>query len=197
MAPLAGDAQRSHLSIQIRPLDPEGLRGFADSATVLLQHRGNVFALEAAAGLPEGAAQPERTRPAIQLDHGKDVVELNDRATHAMDEIMSAAEEHAQLTGLAPMWAVTLLDGTNDGPDHARALADRAARFTERTGVRPRITIVPYNSIGKNDPFKRSTHESAFRDELAQCGFFSHKRYSGGADVQAACGQLVADHSFV
>ncbi len=91
----------------------------------------------------------------------------------------------------------TLLDGTNDGPEHARALAERAASFVKRSGVRPRITIVPYNSIGANDPFKRSLSEDAFRDELAKYGFFSHKRYSGGADVQAACGQLVAEHSFV
>src|SRR5262249_7033384 len=134
----------------------------------------------------------------------------------------------AQLTGHAPMWAVTLLDGVNDSDDDARALANRALAFATATGKRPRLSIIAYNSIGDSpmavrdsavrdsavrdsavrdsavrdsavrdsaaapDPFRRSSRERAFRDILASAGLPSHRRYSGGSDVAAACGQLAA-----
>ena len=97
---------------------------------------------------------------------------------------------HARASGYAPMWAVTLLEGKNDSREHARALGERAKRFERDAGVRPRISIIPYNSIGEGDPFTRSSAHDAFRDELAKTGVFSHARYSGGSDIAAACGQL-------
>ena len=33
---------------------------------------------------------------------------------------------------------------------------------------------------------------AAFRDTLSAAGLTSHRRYSGGADIAAACGQLAA-----
>jgi 23S rRNA (adenine2503-C2)-methyltransferase len=57
--------------------------------------------------------------------------------------------------------------------------------------VRPRISIIPYNPIA-GDPFARSKDEDGFRETLRTEGIFTHKRYSGGADVNAACGQLAA-----
>jgi 23S rRNA (adenine2503-C2)-methyltransferase len=94
------------------------------------------------------------------------------------------------------MWAVTLLAGINDSLDDAHALADLALDFRARTGTSPRVSVIPYNRIDDEgrDPFARSSdeREGAFRDALASRGVFSHKRYSGGADVAAACGQLAA-----
>jgi 23S rRNA (adenine2503-C2)-methyltransferase len=103
------------------------------------------------------------------------------------------------------MWAVTLLAGVNDSDDDARALAERARAFETATGRRPRISVIPYNSIGSDvvdhssaaaprggDPFQRSPREAEFRAAL---GLPSHRRYSGGSDVGAACGQLVAHAS--
>jgi 23S rRNA (adenine2503-C2)-methyltransferase len=96
------------------------------------------------------------------------------------------------------MWAVTLLAGVNDGPDDARSLAELVARFRDATGRSPRLSIIPYNAIGRagqaEDPFTRTSEdrERSFRDALRAAGVFSHKRYSGGSDVAAACGQLAA-----
>jgi 23S rRNA (adenine2503-C2)-methyltransferase len=62
------------------------------------------------------------------------------------------------------------------------------------TGVRPRISVIPYNRIDddERDPFRRTEDERAtrFRDVMREEGVFSHLRYSGGGDVGAACGQL-------
>jgi 23S rRNA (adenine2503-C2)-methyltransferase len=134
-------------------------------------------------GLSLGSALTETRRSLMPISQ-----------SHPLEAVIDAAAEHAALTGLAPMWAVTLLAGVNDSVAHAHALADLVLAFTERTGKRPRLSVIPYNSIGAPDPFGRSSDsaESAFRDAMKERGVFSHKRYSGGGDVDAACGQLAA-----
>jgi 23S rRNA (adenine2503-C2)-methyltransferase len=121
-----------------------------------------------------------------------------DRA-HDLRDVLDAAAEHVALTGLAPMWAVTLLAGVNDTIDDAHALAEQVLAFRKRTGTSPRLSIIPYNAIddgpdGQADPFVRTegATEDTFRDALRARGVFTHKRYSGGGDVAAACGQLAA-----
>ena len=116
-----------------------------------------------------------------------------DRA-HPLDEVLAAAADHARTTGLSPMWAITLLAGVNDDGAQAAALAARARAFADATGVRPRLSIIPYNSIGPGDPFSRASDAAteAFRAVLAEHGLASHRRYSGGADIAAACGQLAS-----
>ncbi|MCC6810537.1 MAG: radical SAM protein [Deltaproteobacteria bacterium] len=110
---------------------------------------------------------------------------------HALDEVLAAAAEHALKTKLAPMWAVTLLEGVNDSHDDARALAARAKDFVAKTGKKPRISVIAYNAIDK-DSFERVSEdkERVFRQALHDKGFPTHRRYSGGSDVGAACGQL-------
>jgi len=135
-------------------------------------------------GLSIGSARREIRRKLMPID-----------AAHSFDDVFEAAVFHAQVTGLSPMWAVTLLGGVNDTADDGHALAERARDFEARTGRRPRISVIPYNRIAdENDPFERSSEaaEASFREALRDGGFASHKRYSGGSDVGAACGQLSA-----
>ena len=89
------------------------------------------------------------------------------------------------------MWAVTPLEGINDTDEDAAALADLVRVFAQRTGVRPRLSVVPYNSIDAegHDPYARGD-VAAFVERLVARGLRPHVRYSGGADVAAACGQL-------
>ena len=110
-------------------------------------------------------------------------------------DVLDAACFHAVTTGLAPMWAVTLLAGENDSVEDAAALAELVLQFRARTSQSPRVSVIPYNAIAaEGDPFARSSDEAEtrFRDALRAQGVHSHKRYSGGADVAAACGQLAA-----
>ena len=132
-------------------------------------------------GISIGSARPDVRRSLMPIDRA-----------HSLDDVLDAAVEHAKLTGLAPMWAVTPLAGVNDSPEDAHALADRARQFAERAGVRPRVSVIPYNPIGEADPFERSSSNALalFREAMASRGLFSHFRYSGGGDVAAACGQL-------
>ncbi|MCA9680378.1 MAG: radical SAM protein [Kofleriaceae bacterium] len=154
------------------------------------------------AGLPQGIRRLAREAPQVRVGWSMgSAVATTRRAlmpvarAHADDEVVDALVEHARVTGHAPMWAVTLLAGVNDGDDDARALAARAAAFRAATGRTPRISVIAYNPIGDGatpDPFARSPREGDFRAILAAAGLGSHRRYSGGGDVAAACGQLAA-----
>jgi 23S rRNA (adenine2503-C2)-methyltransferase len=149
-------------------------------------------------GLPAGIRRLARDLPKVRLAVSiasarpavrRQLMPIDN--THPLEEVIDAVEEHTRATGLAPMWAVTPLAGVNDTDEDAQALAGLARRFEARTGVRPRVSIVPYNSIGSgdDDPFTRGDIQP-FVDSLIRYCLRPHLRYSGGADVAAACGQL-------
>ena len=154
------------------------------------------------AGLPAGirrlAAAAPHVRLAVSIGSALPAVReqlMPIARTHSLAEVIAAGVDHAAATGLSPMWAVTLLRGINDGDEHAHALAALATDFRARTGRTPRVSVISYNSIehAGADPFERSEPDrvAAFRAVLADAGFRSSRRYSGGPDVAAACGQLV------
>jgi len=149
------------------------------------------------AGLPVGIRRLAQAQPKVRLgvsiasalaDHRRRLMPITER--HALADVIAAVADHARATGLAPMWAVTLLDGVNDSDADADALVALARAFIADTGIRPRLSILAYNAIGGDDPFARSPREAAFRARLAAAQLPSHRRYSGGADIAAACGQL-------
>lgn len=154
------------------------------------------------AGLPTGIRRLAREAPSVRL--GVSIASARPavrrslmpiESAHALPEVIAAAVEHAQLTRQAPMFAVTLLRGRNDTPEDIEALAALIHDFKARAGVRPRLTLLAYNTIAADDdPFVRvpPADEAALRDALAARGVFTHRRYSGGGEVDAACGQLAA-----
>jgi 23S rRNA (adenine2503-C2)-methyltransferase len=150
------------------------------------------------AGLPHGIRRLAHDAPNVRLGWsvGSAIAGTRRRLmpvarAHRDDDVVAAMVEHARVTGLAPMWAVTLLDGVNDGDADAVALAARAHAFGAAAGVTPRISVIPYNDTGQPG-LRRSRREAAFRAVLAAARLPSHRRYSGGGDVAAACGQLAA-----
>jgi 23S rRNA (adenine2503-C2)-methyltransferase len=155
------------------------------------------------AGLPAGIRRLSREAPRVRLGWSIGTARAGRRralmpidGAHPLEEVYAAAVEHAKSTGLSPLWAVTLLAGVNDGEDDARALSALVQRFMSDTGRTPRLSVIPYNRIADDasDPFRRTTDdaERRFRDTLHSAGTFTHKRYSGGSDIGAACGQLAA-----
>lgn len=152
-------------------------------------------------GLPQGIRRLAREAPKVRLGWSIGSVRQDKRKSlmpianaHPIDEVIAAIEEHAQLTGLAPLWAYTPLAGVNDSFEDGAALGETARAFWERTGVRPRISLIPYNSIGDDDPFTRTSdsQQSELARGVSSTGYRTHQRYSGGGDVDAACGQLAA-----
>jgi 23S rRNA (adenine2503-C2)-methyltransferase len=155
------------------------------------------------AGLPSGITLLARELPRVRLGWSIGSAAVGQRRSlmpidgaHPLEDVFRAGVEHARVTGLAPLWAVTLLADVNDGDDDARALGLLAKRFQGETGRRPRISVIPYNRIADDtdDPFRRTSDpaEARFRETVHALGTYTHKRYSGGSDVAAACGQLAA-----
>lgn len=130
-------------------------------------------------GVSLGSARVERRRSLMPID-----------SAHPLSEVLAAAGEHAKLTGHAPMLAYTLLAGHNDSDADAICLAALVKDFSRDHGVRPRLSLIPFNAFGET-AFSRSERLDRFRDVLAEQGVFAIVRYSGGGDVGAACGQLV------
>ncbi|MEZ4230032.1 MAG: 23S rRNA (adenine(2503)-C(2))-methyltransferase RlmN [Polyangiaceae bacterium] len=153
-------------------------------------------------GLPTGIRRLAREAPRVRLGWslGSALRETRRRLmpideAHPFPEVLEAVIEHTRVTRRSPMWALTLLADVNDGEADAQALADLIDDFSARAGRRPRLTVIPYNSIDSQaDPFERSSREreDRFREILRERGIGSHRRYSGGGDVGAACGQLAA-----
>jgi 23S rRNA (adenine2503-C2)-methyltransferase len=130
-----------------------------------------------------GSARPEVRRTLIPIE-----------SVHPLSSVLDAVGEHTRATRHAPLFAYTLLAGRNDGPEDAAALARMAKDFADRHGKRPRLSLIPYNAIGPGDPYERTDAavEARFREVLVAEGVIPTRRYSGGADVAAACGQLAA-----
>jgi 23S rRNA (adenine2503-C2)-methyltransferase len=149
-------------------------------------------------GIPSGILRLAKVAPRVRLGMSIGSAIAGDRAsimpidtTHPLDTVLEAAAVHARASGYAPMWAITLLAGRNDSDEHARALAERAKVFEAAAGVRPRISLIPFNAF-EGDGFARSSRQAAFKSELQRLGVPSHERYSGGSDIAAACGQLAS-----
>jgi 23S rRNA (adenine2503-C2)-methyltransferase len=173
----------------------EAIRVMCDPCALAIDARAMTVCTS---GLPAGIRRLAREVPKVRLglsigsarsDVRRSLMPIE--AAHPLDEVIDAVEEHARTTGLAPMWAVTPLAGVNDTDEDARALAERVRLFESRVGIRPRVSVVPYNAIdvAGRDPFQRGD-VAAFVASLAHHGLRAHLRYSGGSDVAAACGQL-------
>jgi len=103
-------------------------------------------------------------------------------------EVMSAAEYFSEKTHRRVTLEYVMLEGVNDSPDHARRLA-------ELIGKRDfYVNLIPYNSTDSG--FRKSSPEtvSMFCKILKDNGVIATKRREFGAGLNAACGQLRADH---
>jgi 23S rRNA (adenine2503-C2)-methyltransferase len=111
-----------------------------------------------------------------------------------LSEVADALIEHALATRQAPMLSYTLIRSVNTSPDDAIALRELALRIGAASGRMPRVSLIPYNSQGPEDVFQRATESEAeaFRLQLVDAGFPVVRRYSGGIDISAGCGQLAA-----
>jgi 23S rRNA (adenine2503-C2)-methyltransferase len=108
-------------------------------------------------------------------------------ARHSLDELHAALMKLNQIQRQPVMIEYLMLAGLNDSPDDARELLAWLA------GLRVHVNLIPYNPI-EGRPDLRSTQRperDAFAAILRAAGLTATIRYSLGADIAAACGQLV------
>jgi 23S rRNA (adenine2503-C2)-methyltransferase len=106
--------------------------------------------------------------------------------SYPIAELLAACKDYLEA---APRDFITfeyvLLDGVNDTPAHARALAKLLA------DVPSKVNLIPFNPF-PDSGFARSKPEAVlrFRDILVEAGFVATVRKTRGDDIDAACGQL-------
>lgn len=102
-----------------------------------------------------------------------------------MERLMQACRDYFDATGRRISFEYALIDGVNDGPEHAAELA----RLLKGTGSH--VNLIPINRVAETG-YRRSKREKvdAFCKLLNDGGINATVRRELGSDINAACGQL-------
>ena len=115
---------------------------------------------------------------------------------HPIEELLAACWHYIdRQNGRSVTFEYVMLEGINDGPDHARQLA-RLLR-----GRPAKLNLIPFN-VFPGTRYRRSAAPVIlrFRDILNENGVIATIRRTRGDDIDAACGQLagqVTDRTLV
>ncbi|MCK9897762.1 23S rRNA (adenine(2503)-C(2))-methyltransferase RlmN [Frankia sp. AgB32] len=114
------------------------------------------------------------------------LVPINNRWPVA--EALAAAWEYAELTGRRISIEYALIDGVNDDPDRAEALAALLA------GRLAHVNLIPLNPTdGSSWQASAPAGQRAFVRRLRERGIATTVRDTRGREIAAACGQLAAE----
>lgn len=105
---------------------------------------------------------------------------------HPIAELLEACWHYIdERNGRSVTFEYVMLDGINDSPAQARALAQLLV------GHPAKVNLIPFNPFPGTD-YRRSPDEviNVFRDELLRRGVLTTVRRTRGDDIDAACGQL-------
>ena len=108
-------------------------------------------------------------------------------AKYSLAQLRSAVVQVNHIQENSVMIEYLMLAGVNDSLEDARELANWL------NGLDAHVNLIPYNPID-SAPNLRTTERperDAFAEVLRRAGFVTTIRYSLGADIAAACGQLV------
>jgi 23S rRNA (adenine2503-C2)-methyltransferase len=108
-------------------------------------------------------------------------------AKYSLEQLRAAVAKVNEIQENSVMIEYLMLAGVNDSLDDARELA------AWLNGLDVHVNLIPYNPI-QTAPQLRTTdrpQRDAFATVLREAGFVTTIRYSLGADIAAACGQLV------
>ena len=108
---------------------------------------------------------------------------------HDLTSLRSAIDEVAAVSGRPVMIEYLLLHELTDRVDDARALVDYLRNLPVH------INLIPYNSIAEAPHLAGSdlSRREEFSRLLKTAGYTVTMRYSLGADIAAACGQLARE----
>jgi len=105
-------------------------------------------------------------------------------ATHPLPELVSAIASYARVRRERAMLAYVLISGFNTGREDALALAEVFR------GIPIKLDLIEVTDpTGRYRP-PGAEELARFRDHLQMVGAPVARRYSGGKDIQAACGTL-------
>jgi 23S rRNA (adenine2503-C2)-methyltransferase len=112
---------------------------------------------------------------------------------YPLPELLAACREYPLPPRKRITFEYVLLDGVNDSPKQARELV------SVLHGVRAKVNLIPFSpaTFEFRSGYRRPSEERilAFQDVLLRAQLTAIIRQSRGADISAACGQLVAKSS--
>jgi 23S rRNA (adenine2503-C2)-methyltransferase len=173
-----------------------------DAITALLSpemfHHPASRILISTVGIPDAMTRCARRFPEVNLALSLHSVRQEVRekliplaAKYSLDDLRSAISKINQIQNNTAMIEYLMLAGVNDSAEDARELA------AWLTGLNVHVNLIPYNSIETAPHLQTTdrTQRDAFAAILRDSGFITTIRYSLGADISAACGQLVQNEN--
>ena len=142
-------------------------------------------------GILHLASLPEQFRLAVSLhapEHDLRQQLIPVEKKYPLPELLEALRAFDRAGGKRITFEYVMIDGVNDGPEQADALADLVREFTAF------VNLIPFNPIPDTD--WRPTPPSRlarFGERLERRGVTAHVREPRGRDIAAACGQLKAE----
>ena len=116
-------------------------------------------------------------------------------------DLLAATREYTALTGRRVSFEYVLLQGRNDHPHQALALAKLLRGHTAEGADRGvpllcHVNLIPWNPV-PGSPLGRSEHlrVAAFQQVLLDYGVACTVRVERGGEIAAACGQLAGGHA--
>lgn len=143
-------------------------------------------------GLPEEikklAMSPLQPRLAVSLHAADDVTRSKIMRTgYSVDSLLAALKSYQNVTGKRITIEYCMIDGINDKPEQAKALA-RLLR-----PLKVNVNLIELNPFeGCRFAPSRSGHIQAFSKILTDAGIETVIRFKRGRGIKAACGQLGA-----
>ncbi len=145
-------------------------------------------------GIPDAMVRFARRFPDVNLALSLHSVRQDVRekliplaAKYSLDELRAAVAKVNEIQETSVMIEYLMLADVNDSLDDARELV------TWLHGIDAHVNLIPYNPIPSAPQLCTSERpqRDAFATVLREAGFVTTIRYSLGADIAAACGQLV------
>ncbi len=145
-------------------------------------------------GIPEAMLRCARRFPdvgqalslhAVRQDVREQIIPLARK--HPVSELRETIASLNAIQSRTVMIEYLMLAGLND------SMADAAELVRFLDGLRVHVNLIPYNAIDDAPQLVGSTREvrDTFAHALKSAGLTTTIRYSMGADIEAACGQLV------
>jgi 23S rRNA (adenine2503-C2)-methyltransferase len=159
-----------------------------------LFHHPARYILISTVGIPDAIIRCARRFPNINLALSLHSARQNIRerliplaAKFPLDELRAAVAQVNQIQQNTVMIEYLMLAGINDSTADASELADWLR------GLDVHVNLIPYNPIAATPELQTTQRpeRDAFAAILREAGFITTIRYSLGADIAAACGQLV------
>jgi len=105
---------------------------------------------------------------------------------YPLDELLQACKRYVDGARRKVTFEYVMLDGINDSPAQAKALARLLS------GVPSKVNLIPFNPF-PGAPYRCSSTIAIdrFKEILQRAGLVATRRKTRGDDIDAACGQLV------